>query len=504
MTETITNEAIIARYKEEPAPFMAVLHAFMERDGFISSGALEAIGKVVGKSSGALGVLLGYYKKFPMEATEPVADLQPLAPLVIPAPGPADVEESVFESIRLPQNKTLDGYRRSGGYEAIEKYLAQGTGSDLVEVVRGSGLRGRGGGGYSTGEKWRQCAKAAGDSKVIVCNGDEGDPKSFKDRVLLELDPHSVIEGMLLAAFATGASLGFVYLRGDYTDAQNAMETALEEARRASLLGDNIRGSDFGFSIYVRKGAGTYVCGEETVLLNTLEGNYPFPRTRPPYPVTRGFESRPTVVNNVETFAAVSKIAARGPKWYKALGRGERVGTRLVSLTGDVAKPGCYEIPAGTTLNELLFDWAGGARDGRSIEAVSMAGVSGGFLGADAFDVELDDASLAGKETLFGNGAIEAFDDSRDLIQIAAKQIRFFKKETCFKCEACVIGVEELAAAFDFEKENESFESWCLKIKSASDSMRRDGVCGFGGAAALCATSMVSHFKDLLKTRFDR
>ncbi len=503
MTETITNEEIVARYKDEPAPFLAALHAFMERDGFINSGALEAVGKIVGKSSGALGVLLGYYKKFPMEATEPDLRSQPLDPVVMPEPGPADVEECVFKSIRLPDNKTMDGYRRRGGYEAIEKYLAQGTAKELVEVVRRSGLRGRGGAGYLTGEKWRQCAEAAGEAKVVVCNGDEGDPKSFKDRTLLELDPHSIIEGMLLAAFATGASLGFVYLRSDYTNAQSAMESAIEEARRASLLGDDIRGSGLGFSIYVRKGAGTYVCGEETVLLNTLEGNYPFPRTRPPYPATRGFDSRPTVVNNVETLAAVSKIADCGPEWYKALGRGECVGTRLLSLTGDVARPGCYEVPAGTTLNELLFDRAGGALSGHSIKAVSMAGVSGGFLGADAFDVALDDASLSGQGTLLGSGAIEAFDESMDLVQKAAEQARFFKRETCFKCEACVMGVEELADAFDFEKENETFESWCLKVNSASDTMKREGICGFRSAAALTATSMISHFEALLKPRFD-
>ena len=271
---------------------------------------------------------------------------------------------------RDPRNQdrdSLDGYRRSGGYDALIASCAGQSPTDVIDVLKESKLAGRGGAGFPTGMKWQFVREAPGEPKSIVCNADEGEPGCFKDRALMDHDPFAVIEGMTLAGYATGADRGFLYLRYEYPETNARLESAIAAAEAAGLLGEDILGSGFTFRLYLRRGAGAYICGEEGSLLNSLEGKHPFPRNRPPYPTTNGFEDLPTAVNNVETLCAVPQILRRGAEWYQGLGLGDHAGTKVISLSGDVQRPGNYEVPFGLPLQTLLYDWAGGPLPGRDI-----------------------------------------------------------------------------------------------------------------------------------------
>ena len=257
----------------------------------------------------------------------------------VPPVNPGGLEECVFVSIREPGRATLDGYRKTGGYTSLEKAVKEMTPEGVVELISESKLAGRGGAGFPTGIKWKAVADAEGDPKTIVCNADEGEPGCFKDRAIMDHDPFAVIEGMTLAAYSTGAPQGFIYLRYEYPETEKILEDAIEDARASGLLGDHILGTDFTFNLYVRRGAGAYICGEEGSLLNSLEGKHPFPRNKPPFPVTHGYDDKPTVVNNVETLASVPHIVENGAEWYRNLGEGEHAGTKLISLSGDIQRP---------------------------------------------------------------------------------------------------------------------------------------------------------------------
>jgi NADH:ubiquinone oxidoreductase subunit F (NADH-binding) len=312
----------------------------------------------------------------------------------MPPPPPDGIEECVFADLRARSGMSLADYRSTGGYEAFERCLKQMSPGDVIDELGDSGLNGRGGAGFPTWRKWKAVREATGTPKTIVCNADEGEPGCFKDRAVLDHDPHAVLEGMLLAAYSTGATRGFIYLRYEYPDTERILEEAILEAEHGGLIGDNILGTGFSFEVFVRRGAGAYICGEETSLLNSLEGKRPFPRNRPPYPVTHGFENLPTVVNNVETLASIPPILRNGPRWYRSLGLNGKAGTKIISLSGDISRPGNYEVPLGLPLQSLLHEWAGGPREGREILAVSMAGLSGGFLAGDDLDVTLDEESI--------------------------------------------------------------------------------------------------------------
>ncbi len=411
-----SDHDLIARWKNEPAPLLPLLHACHERDGYLSEDALRAIAEGLRIPIADLFGTVTFYHHFsrepdglhrpricegpicalrgadalaeevggcsgmpcPGRCDEPIPVLLgdrvliglPGSPLVeraapLPPQAPDDIEECVFSEIRTRGRASLEGYRATGGYEGLTVALSA-TPAELLNVVDASELAGRGGAGFPTGRKWRAVADAAGHPKTIVCNADEGEPGCFKDRTLMDYDPHAVIEGIIAAAFATGATRGFIYLRYEYPDTAKILETALEEAREAGLLGADARGPGQPFDLVVRRGAGAYICGEETSLLNSLEGSHPFPRNRPPYPVTHGFENLPTVVNNVETLASIPHILKNGAEWYSNLGIGEHAGTKVISLSGDIVRPGNYEVPMGFPLETLLEEWAGGAFEGFS------------------------------------------------------------------------------------------------------------------------------------------
>ncbi len=544
-----TNREVIAQWRDKPAPLLALLHAFHDRDGFISEAVLRDIAVGLRIPLAELFGTVTFYHHFAREApgqdaprvcTGPVCRLQggleilealrdegatempcagrcddcvpvlkghqvfigkqvdtlsvQLSPLPLPYPG--DGEECIFAEIREPEHDTLSGYRRTGGYEALRRAVTTLTQADVIETLKESQLAGRGGAGFPTGMKWESVLNAPGEPKTIVCNADEGEPGCFKDRVILDYAPHAVIEGMVLAAYATGATRGFIYLRYEYPETLKTVERALSEAETAGLLGDAILGNkhggeDFNFHIYIRRGAGAYVCGEEGSLLNSLEGKHPFPRNRPPYPVTHGFENLPTVVNNVETLAAATQILRHGAAWYKGLSYDEDLaGTKIISLSGDIRRPGNYEVPFGLPLKTLLYEWAGGAPDGREIQAITTAGLSGGFIAGDDLDITIDEPSFQKVGAMLGAAGIMVFDNTRDMLDVARNAMEFFAEESCGKCFPCRIGTQRLT---ELLSEPLGADSEAL-ISEIGAVMRATSACGLGTAAPNITDSLIRYF----------
>ena len=553
-----TNDELVGRWKDEPAPLLPLLHAFHERDGHLSEDALRAVSAALRIPIADLFGTVTFYHHFsrspggmerPRVCTGPVcttrgADVltaslraaghdpqampcpgrcdQPVpvihgstvltgrtagtlasGPSPLPPPAPAGVEECVFAGIRNRARATLAGYRDQGGYAALARAVTAMTPDETIAVIDASGLAGRGGAGFPTGRKWRAVAEAPGQPKTIVCNADEGEPGCFKDRVLMDHDPHGLIEGMALAAYATGAVRGFIYLRYEYPETFDILEAAIAEAEADGLLGDGILGRDFSFDLKVRRGAGAYICGEETSLLNSLEGKHPFPRNRPPFPVTHGYENLPTVVNNVETLASAPPILLHGADWYRGLGRGDHAGTKVISLSGDIARPGNYEVPIGLPLRELLDEWAGGPRPGRVVQAVTMAGLSGGFLAGEDMDVTLDEPSIRSKGSFLGAGGIMVFDDSRDMITVTRESMEFFAEESCGKCFPCRIGTQRLVERLD-GKGPATVTAWVDEVTDLNEVMKKTSACGLGQAAPLLTESLIRYFPERVREHVEK
>ncbi|MDE0315296.1 MAG: NAD(P)H-dependent oxidoreductase subunit E [Candidatus Poribacteria bacterium] len=528
-----TNAKLIADWRDAPAPLLSILHAFHDRDGFISETSLRDIAIGFRIPLAELFGTLTFYHHFAREApgqsaprvcTGPVCRLQggleilealktegatpmPCAgrcddcvpvlkghqvltgkqadalsvqPTPLPPPYPGDSEECIFAEIREPNRRTLEGYQRTGGYEGLKHTVTSLTSEEVIDILKESQLAGRGGAGFPTGMKWESVLNAPGDPKTIVCNADEGEPGCFKDRVILDYAPHTVIEGMTLAAYATGATRGFIYLRYEYPETLKILEQALAEAEAEGLIGDEILGKQFSFHIYIRRGAGAYVCGEEGSLLNSLEGKHPFPRNRPPYPVTHGFENLPTVVNNVETLAAATQILRHGAEWYKNLSYDKNLaGTKIISLSGDIQRPGNYEVPFGLPLKTLLYEWAGGPLEGHSIQAITSAGLSGGFIGEKDLDITIDEPSFQKVGAMLGAAGIMVFDDTRDMLDVAHNAMEFFAEESCGKCFPCRIGTHRLTELLS-EPLNEKSKDLITEIGAV---MKATSACGLGTAA---------------------
>jgi NADH-quinone oxidoreductase subunit F len=333
----------------------------------------------------------------------------------------------------------LSAYRNGGGYAGLEKALALPPG-EVIAAIKAAGLVGRGGAAFPTGIKWEGAAQAPGEPKYIVCNAEESEPGTFKDRVLMEEDPHRTLEGMIIAAHAVGARHGYIYIRGEYPYASKVMHQALEEARRAGLLGPGILGSRLEFDIEMRLGAGAYICGEETALLESIEGKRGFPRIKPPFPTTAGLFGKPTVINNVETFCNVPLVLAEGVARYREMGTERSPGPKLFCVSGHIERPGLYEVPFGVTLRHLLFDLAGGLKQGRALKAVLLGGAAGAFATEKDLDVILSFESLGAAGLSLGSGAVMVFDDSSDLRQVLEGVGEFFSHESCGKCYPCQLG----------------------------------------------------------------
>jgi NADH-quinone oxidoreductase subunit F len=397
-----------------------------------------------------------------------------------------------------PEN--IDEYIAREGYEAIGKAFSLKP-EDVIAEIKKSGLIGRGGAGFTTGMKWDFARRATGIVKYIICNADEGEPGTFKDRLILEGDPHKLIEAMIIAGYAVGANKGFVYIRGEYSLSIERLEKAIAQAHEYGLLGDNILESGFSFDIAVMKGAGAYVCGEETALIESLEGKRGHPRNKPPYPVTEGLWGKPTVVNNVETLANVPEIIWRGAEWYRGYGTDKCPGTKVYTIIGNVATPGIIEAEMGTTLRDIIYGYAGGIKEGKKFKCALVGGAAGAFLGPDMLDVQMDFANLKEYAAVLGSGAILVMDEDADIVDMLQSVLHFFKHESCGHCVPCRLGTAQLAKIIDRIAASKGTKEDISKLSKISDVMRDTSFCPLGQSLCLPISSALKYFNDEVYAR---
>ena len=394
--------------------------------------------------------------------------------------------------------ESLEAYRAHGGYAALTQALREMTPAQVIDRVIEAGLRGRGGAGYPTGRKWAAARAAAGDDKVVVCNGDEGDPGAFMDRGLLEGDPFAVLEGLTLAAYAIGARRGIVYVRAEYPLAVERVSAAIVQARAAGLLGPKVFGpaAEHGFDVVVRRGAGAFVCGEETALIAALEGRRGMPRPRPPYPVESGLHGQPTCINNVETLANLPWIVTHGAGAYRARGTASSPGTKVFSLAGDVRRGGLVEVPMGTTIRELVEEIGGGTPSGLPIKAVQLGGPSGGCLPAALFDTPIDYDALRDTGAIMGSGGIVVLDESRCMVDVARYFLTFTQRESCGRCTFCRIGTKRLLEALERLTSGKGRRADLARLEELAPQVGEASLCGLGRTAPNPVLTTIRWFRD--------
>ncbi|MEK6656341.1 MAG: NADH-quinone oxidoreductase subunit NuoF, partial [Nitrospirota bacterium] len=391
---------------------------------------------------------------------------------------------------------SIDEYIVRDGYEAAKKVLLSMKPEEIIDTVKRSGLRGRGGGGFPTGLKWEFCRKAAGDTKYLICNADEGDPGAFMDRSVLEGDPHSVLEGMIIAAYAIGANQGYIYVRAEYPLAVKHLKIAIEQARERDFLGKNILGTGFDFDIELKQGAGAFVCGEETALIASIEGERGMPRAKPPFPANKGLWGKPTNINNVETFANVPQIILKGAEWYAGFGTEKSKGTKVFALTGKIKRPGLIEVPMGIPLKEIIFDIGGGVADGTKFKAVQTGGPSGGCIPAELIDTSVDYESLTAAGTMMGSGGMVVMDNANCMVEMARFFLNFSTEESCGKCVPCRIGTKRLLEILQRIIAGKGREDDLDLLSRLGSAVKGASLCGLGQTAPNPVLSMMRYFKD--------
>ncbi len=388
----------------------------------------------------------------------------------------------------------IEEYVAMGGYASLAKVLTTMSPVDVIKEVSVSKLRGRGGAGFPTGVKWEACRKADGEKKYIVCNGSEGDPEIGMHRSFLESDPHSIIEGMAIAGYAVGADEGYIYLNDRYQIALERLEVAITQAEKLGLLGKKIMGSSFSFSLKVKRGGGAYVCGEETALLNSLEGSFGEPRPRPPFPVEKGLFDKPTVVNNLETLATIPSIILKGGKWFSQIGTTSSKGTKIVALSGNVAQTCWVEVPLGTSIKDVIDTFGKGTANGKKIKAFQTGGPSGGILPAKSLRLKLDYDQLNKAGSLLGSGGILVMDEDADMLDMAKFLTDFFVDESCGKCSICREGAKRLREILEGIMEGQGTKGHISLIKRMAAAMADTSACAFGKTAAVPILSVLKHF----------
>ena len=386
-------------------------------------------------------------------------------------------------------------YLADGGYGALAQALGEAPDA-IIDRIEASGLRGRGGAGFPTGVKWKIARAAAGSEKTIICNADEGDPGAYMDRTLLESNPHQVIEGMTIAAFSGGAKKGLFYVRAEYPLAVRILESAIGQARAKGLLGNDILGSGFDFDIDLFQGSGAFVCGEETALIRSVEGYRGMPRHRPPYPVERGLDNRPTVINNVKTLATVPPIIEKGADWFRSIGTVDSPGTAVFSVVGNVTHPGLVEIPMGVTLRELIFDICGGIPNKKQFKAVQIGGPSGGCLSADFLDTPVDFDALTRAGAMMGSGGMVVMDEDACMVDGSRYFLDFTQKESCGKCTFCRIGTRHLLDILRRLTRGEGREGDVEQLENLSRAVKRGSLCGLGKTAPNPVLTSLAYFRD--------
>ena len=411
----------------------------------------------------------------------------------------------VLASCGTSDAEDLDEYIAKGGYSAFEKALFTMTPEAICKEISNSGLRGRGGGGFPAGRKWESVRRNVSDVKYVVCNGDEGDPGAFMDRSIMEGNPHSILEGMMIAGVATGATEGYIYVRAEYPLAVKRLQTAIEKATEVGLLGDDIMGSGFCFHMHINRGAGAFVCGEGSALTASIEGKRGMPRVKPPRTVDQGLWGKPTVLNNVETFANVPGIIRQGAGWYKGIGTDASSGTKTFALTGNVVNTGLVEVPMGTTLREVIFDIGGGIPDGKKFKAVQIGGPSGGCLTEEHLDVPMDFDSLKKLGAIIGSGGLVVMDEDTCMVEVARFFMNFTRNESCGKCTPCREGTKRMLETLERIIANEGSMEDLELLEALSDTITDTALCGLGQTACKPVMSTLRNFRqDYLRHVVDK
>ena len=390
----------------------------------------------------------------------------------------------------------INEYIALGGYEAAGKVLTEMSPQEVVDTVKDSGLRGRGGGGFPTGLKWQFAKNSESDKKYLICNADEGDPGAFMDRSILEGDPHRIIEGMIVGAYAIGADEGYVYVRAEYPLAIKRLQKAIEDAEEYGLLGDDIFSSGFNFKLHIKKGAGAFVCGEETALMNSIEGKRGMPTPRPPYPAVKGLWGKPTNINNVETYANIPFIIAEGAESFSAIGTEGSSGTKVFALTGKINNTGLVEVPMGTTIKEVIFEIGGGITEGKKFKAIQTGGPSGGCLTEDYLDLPIDYDSLLEAGAMMGSGGMVVMDEDSCMVDVARFFLNFTESESCGKCTPCREGTKRMLEILNRITSGEGKDGDIELLLELGDHIKNTALCGLGQTAPNPVLSTIRYFRD--------
>ena len=393
----------------------------------------------------------------------------------------------------------IDEYIAFDGYKALEKVLTQMSQDNVIDEIKKSGIRGRGGAGFPTGTKWELTKASEGNQKYVVCNADEGDPGAFMDRSILEGDPHSVLEAMAIAAYCIGANKGYIYVRAEYPIAVKRLQIAIDQARDYGLLGNKIFNTDFNFDIEIRLGAGAFVCGEETALLESIEGKRGQPRVKPPYPATAGLWGKPTLINNVETYANIAQIILNGSNWYSSIGTENSKGTKVFALGGNVNNIGLVEVPMGTTLREIVYDIGGGIPNGRDFKAAQTGGPSGGCIPKEHLDTPIDYESLKEIGSMMGSGGLIVMDDTKCMVSLAKFYLEFTVSESCGKCTPCRIGTKRMLEILEKLCSGEGSELDIYKLEKLASNIQKSSICGLGQSAPNPVVSTLRYFREEFK-----
>jgi bidirectional [NiFe] hydrogenase diaphorase subunit len=412
-------------------------------------------------------------------------------------------QKIVLENCGSIDPERIEEYIAASGYRALLYALTEMTPAEVIEQVVKSGLRGRGGAGYPTGLKWSTVAKAVGTQKFVICNADEGDPGAFMDRSVLEGDPHRVLEGMLIAAYAVGATEGYMYVRAEYPLAIKRLKLAIRHAERLGLVGSNICGTDFSFRIEMRLGAGAFVCGEETALIASIEGKRGTPRPRPPYPAQEGLLGQPTLINNVETFANVPPIIRNGGDWYAGIGTEKSKGTKVFALAGRVQNTGLVEVPMGISLREMVFEIGGGIPDGKQFKAVQTGGPSGGCLPAECLDMPVDYEYLARAGSIMGSGGMVVMDENSCMVDVARYFMEFCMSESCGKCIPCRVGTYQMHRLLEAITKMQGTPKELALLEELCDLVKNTSLCGLGQSAPNPVLSTLRYFADEYKSHIE-
>jgi len=405
-------------------------------------------------------------------------------------------EKILLRNVEKPGSHEIVAYLSSGGYRALEKAIRTFKPDEVVEMVKQSELRGRGGAGFPTGLKWSFVPKDAPGPRYLCCNADEGEPGTFKDKVIIEHDPHLLIEGIVISCYALSIQTAYIYVRGEFALGAQRLMAAISEAEAKGFLGEKILGSGFSLQVRVHRGGGSYICGEETALLESLEGKRGQPRLKPPFPASVGLYGRPTIINNVETLANIPSIVMNGPEWFASIGTKWNTGTKLFAVSGHVNKPGVYELPLGVSLRELVFEHAGGIRKGRTLKAVMPGGSSTPLVTPENLNVALDFDSLAAIGSMLGSGAVIVMDDTTCMVQVALRLTRFYRHESCGKCTPCREGLGWMIRILEGIESGRGNPSDIGLLVDISSQISGKTLCPMGDAAVIPVQSTIKKFMD--------